>query len=266
MFVYSEELILAFCLSMLIGLLIGILIFILLTWISRHRASVRISTRPNQSSGAAGLRNLQGQLGSYRSNDFNLNSDSTSRAGLTLQRQTSVDPNELLGRSPSFQASTFRPPRKKGSDEKEDENQRALLHDTTAIDSVTDPYNMAQSESFWLGKGSLRGFLPTQTPPPAYDSVIHIFQETHTWFHMTVCALVLFCACTFMLVITAMFYVSAGWCLCFWSMRFSPILLCSSLTIDVPTNAGLIIIVYILLHANLIQTLCKYERIKSCNK
>ncbi|XP_060789088.1 myc target protein 1 homolog [Neoarius graeffei] len=175
-----EELILAFCLSMLIGLLIGILIFILLTWISRHRASVRISTRPNQSSGAAGLHNLHGQLGSYRNNSFNLNSESTSRAVLNLQRQTSVDPNEVLGRSPSFQASTFRPVRKKGSDEKEDENQRALRHDTTGTDSVTDPYNMGQSESFWLGKGSLRGFLPTQTPPPAYDSVIHIFQETHT--------------------------------------------------------------------------------------
>lgn len=179
MFLYSEELILAFCLSMLVGLLIGILIFILLTWISRHRASVRISTRPNQSSGAAGLRNVHGQLGVYRSNDFNLNSDSTSRAMLNLQRQTSVDPNEVLGRSPSFQASTFRPLRKKGSDEK-DENENALLHDTPGTDSVTDPYNMGQSESFWLGKGSLRGFLPTQTPPPAYDSVIHIFHETHT--------------------------------------------------------------------------------------
>ncbi|KAF7704501.1 myc target protein 1 homolog [Silurus meridionalis] len=175
-----EELILAFCLSMLVGLLIGILIFVLLTWILRHRASVRISTCPNPSSGTTGLRNLQGQHGIYRGNGFNLNNDGTSRAVLNLQRQTSVDPNELLGRSPSFQASTFRPLRKKGSDEKEDENQRALLHDTTGTDSVTDPYNMGQSESFWLGKGSLRGFLPAQTPPPAYDSVIHIFQETHT--------------------------------------------------------------------------------------
>ncbi|KAG7328384.1 hypothetical protein KOW79_008328 [Hemibagrus wyckioides] len=174
-----EELILAFCLSMLIGLLIGILIFILLTWISRHRASVRISTRPNPSSESDGLRIPHGQLGIYRSNGFNLNSDST-RAVLNLQRQTSVDPNEILGRSPSFQASTFRPPRKKRNDEKEDENERALLHDTNGTDSVTDPYNIGLSESFWLGKGSLRGFLPTQTPPPAYDSVIHIFQETHT--------------------------------------------------------------------------------------
>lgn len=175
--VYSEELILAFCLSMLVGLLIGILIFILLTWVSRRRVSVRISTSPNQSSGAARLRNLHGQLGIYRSNGFNLNSDGTSRAVLNLQRQTSVDPNEVLGRSPSFQASTFRPLRKKGSGEKEDENQKALLHDTTGTDSVTDPYNMGQSESFWLGKGSLRGFLPSQTPPPAYSSVIHIFKK-----------------------------------------------------------------------------------------
>uniref|UniRef100_A0A8B9LS53 Myc target 1b n=1 Tax=Astyanax mexicanus TaxID=7994 RepID=A0A8B9LS53_ASTMX len=176
-----KELTLAFCLSMLVGLLIGILIFIFMTWMSRRRASARITTRPSRWSRTARSRNRRSQRGAYNSNSFNLNSESTGRAMLNLDRQTSVDPNELLGRSPSFLASTFRPPTKKGSNETEDESQTALLHNTSGTNSpVTDPFNMGQSESFWLGKGSLRGYLPTQTPPPAYDSVIHMFQETHT--------------------------------------------------------------------------------------
>lgn len=176
-----EELTLAFCLSMLVGLLIGILIFIFMTWMSRRRASVRITTRPSRRSRAGRSRNLRSQRGVYNSNGFNLNSENTGRAMLNLHRQTSVDPNELLGRSPSFLASTFRPPPKKGSNKKDDESQTALLHNTSGTNSsVTDPCNTGQSESFWLGKGSLRGYLPTQTPPPAYDSVIHMFQETNT--------------------------------------------------------------------------------------
>ncbi|XP_066499863.1 myc target protein 1 homolog [Hoplias malabaricus] len=176
-----EELTLAFFLSMLVGLLIGILIFVFYTWMSRRRASVRITTRPNRWSRAARSRNLHGQMGLYSSNGFNLNSNSTGRTTLNLQRQTSVDPNELLGRSPSFQASTFRPLPKKSSNGPEDESQTILLHNTSKTNSlVRDPYTIGQSESFWLGKGSLRGYLPTQTPPPTYDSVIHMFEETHT--------------------------------------------------------------------------------------
>ncbi|XP_026867046.1 myc target protein 1 homolog [Electrophorus electricus] len=175
-----EELTLAFCLSMLVGLLIGILIFIFLTWMSRRRASVRITTHPKKQARSSRTGNTRTQLGLYRSNGFNLSSDGTDRTALNLQRQTSVDPNELLGQSPSFQASTFRPPKKKASSEITDENQGALLHNSTSTSpAATDPYNTSQSESFWLGKGTLRGFLPTQTPPPAYDSVIHVFQ-THT--------------------------------------------------------------------------------------
>ncbi|XP_051503273.1 myc target protein 1 homolog [Myxocyprinus asiaticus] len=165
-----EELILAFCLSILMGLLIGILIFLLLTWMSRRRASVKISRRQNQRSDSKSSRNQHCQLSHYKSHG-----EGVSRAILNLHRQTSVDPNELLGRSPSFQNSTFRPPLKKTnktSDEADDDNQAAL------IPNISDPFSTVPAESFWLGKGSLRGFLPRQTPPPAYDSVIHIFQES----------------------------------------------------------------------------------------
>ncbi|XP_016296489.1 myc target protein 1 homolog [Sinocyclocheilus anshuiensis] len=171
-----EELILAFCLSILIGLLIGILIFLLLTWMSRRSASVRITRRQTPSPESKGSRNQHCHLRHYKSHGFDKNSESAGRAVLSLHRQTSVDPNELLGRSPSFQNSTFRPPpkkTKKNSDETED-NQAALLP------NITDPFSAEPAESFWLGKGSLRGFLPRQTPPPAYDSVIHIFQESCT--------------------------------------------------------------------------------------
>ncbi|XP_016347978.1 myc target protein 1 homolog [Sinocyclocheilus anshuiensis] len=172
-----EELILAFCLSILIGLLIGILIFLLLTWMSRRRASVRITGCQNQSSESKGSHNQHCHLRHYKSHGFDKNTEYVGRAVLNLHRQTSVDPNELLGRSPSFQNSTFRPPPKKSNktgDETEDENQTALLP------NITDPFSAEPAESFWLGKGSLRGFLPRQTPPPAYDSVIHIFQEACT--------------------------------------------------------------------------------------
>ncbi|XP_067310816.1 myc target protein 1 homolog [Pseudorasbora parva] len=171
-----EELILAFCLSILMGLLIGILIFLLLTWMSRRRrVLVRITRRQSQSSESKGSRNQRCQLRHYKSHGFDKNSEYAGRAALNLHRQTSVDPNELLGRSPSFQNSTFRPPAKKTnktSEQTEDDNQAAL------IPNITDPFSTEPAESFWLGKGSLRGFLPRQTPPPAYDSVIHIFQET----------------------------------------------------------------------------------------
>ncbi|TRY83479.1 hypothetical protein DNTS_016220 [Danionella cerebrum] len=168
-----EELILAFCLSILIGLLIGILVFLLLTWMSRTRASVRITRHQTESSSSKDCCHLR----HYKSHGFDKNCEHSGRAVLNLHRQTSVDPNELLGRSPSFQNSTFRPPvkkTKKTSDETEEDNQVAL------IPNITDPYSREPAESFWLGKGSLRGFLPRQTPPPAYDSVIHIFQQTST--------------------------------------------------------------------------------------
>lgn len=147
---------------------------------SRRRASVRITRPQTQSSESKGSRNQHCHLRHYKSHGFDKNSEYAGRTVLNLHRQTSVDPNELLGRSPSFQNSTFRPPpkkTKKTGDETEDDNQAALLP------NITDPFSAEPAESFWLGKGSLRGFLPRQTPPPAYDSVIHIFQESCTWLH-----------------------------------------------------------------------------------
>uniref|UniRef100_A0A9J7Y0D6 Myc target 1b n=1 Tax=Cyprinus carpio carpio TaxID=630221 RepID=A0A9J7Y0D6_CYPCA len=138
-----EELILAFCLSILIGLLIGILIFLLLTWMSRRRASVRITGCQNQSSESRGSRNQHCLLRHYKSHGFDKNSEYVGRVVLNLHRQTSVDPNELLGRSPSFQNSTFRPPPKKSNktgNETEDENKTAL------IPNITDPFSAEPAE------------------------------------------------------------------------------------------------------------------------
>lgn len=173
---HPEELILAFCLSILMGLLIGILIFLLLTWMSRRRASVHITRRQNQHEDSKSSQNQLCHLNHYKRYGFDKNSEGAGRTVLNLHRQTSVDPNEILGRSPSFQNSTFRPPKKvkKTNDDADDDNQEAL------IPNITDPFSTVPAESFWLGKGSLRGFLPRQTPPPAYDSVIHIFQESST--------------------------------------------------------------------------------------
>ncbi|XP_030625076.1 myc target protein 1 homolog [Chanos chanos] len=174
-----EELILAFCLSILVGLLLGILVFILLTWMSRQRASLRITRRSKQASRTKNSNNSL-NLGLYRSNGFSRNSDSLGSPVLNLHRQTSIDPADPLGRTPSFQASTFRPLHKNNktkSDENDDGNKRSS---PSNVNMAMDPFDSVPAESFWLGKGSLRGFLPKQTPPPAYDSVIHMFQETST--------------------------------------------------------------------------------------
>ncbi|XP_024293738.1 myc target protein 1 homolog [Oncorhynchus tshawytscha] len=191
------NLVLAFCLSMLLGLLIGALIYILLTWLSRRRASTRITMRPKQQHRSATSQRSRNPIancqGLYRSTVFDRHSDnSLGRGILSLYRQPSVEPVGPLGKKTSSGSSTFRPV-PKGSRmgqgdgaEGDTNNQDTLpLHDTTAnnssaVDTASLMPNQPQRNSFWLGNSSLKGFLPTQTPPPTYDSVINAFQETCT--------------------------------------------------------------------------------------
>ncbi|CAB1331259.1 unnamed protein product [Coregonus sp. 'balchen'] len=194
----AGNLVLAFCLSMLMGLLFGALIYILLTWLSRRRASTRITRRPKQQHRSATSQHLYNpmanRLGLYRSTVFDRRSDNSLGGGgiLSLYRQPSVEPVGPLGKKTSSGASTFRPV-PKGSRmgqgdgaEGDTNNQDTLpLHDTTAtnssaVDTASLMPAQPQRNSFWLGNSSLKGFLPTQTPPPTYDSVINAFQETCT--------------------------------------------------------------------------------------
>ncbi|XP_041710140.2 myc target protein 1 homolog isoform X2 [Coregonus clupeaformis] len=183
---------------MLVGLLIGALIYILLTWLLRRRASARITRRPKQQHRSATSQHshnfMASRLGLYRNPVFDRRSDNSLGGGgiLSLYRQPSVEPVGPLGKKPSSGASTFRPVPKgsrlgQGDGAEGDiNNQDTLpLHDTTATNSsAADSASLMpaqpQRNSFWLGNSSLKGFLPTQTPPPTYDSVIHAFQEACT--------------------------------------------------------------------------------------
>ncbi|XP_028251715.1 myc target protein 1 homolog [Parambassis ranga] len=164
------DMILAFCLSVLVGLLLGALIYILLTWASRRRATARITRRSKKKSATSQSHDPAGsQLGLYRS------------TFLSVYRQPSLEPVGPLGSKPSSETSTFRPLAKKSrpSLDMGDDTQVTMSEDAAASsDSASLVPN--KRHSFWLGGNGLKGYLPSHTPPPAYDSVIHAFEETCT--------------------------------------------------------------------------------------
>ncbi|XP_061552731.1 myc target protein 1 homolog [Phycodurus eques] len=162
----SGDLILAFCLSVLVGLLLGALVYVLLTWASRRRASARISRRSREKPGKSSPTQIppDGQLGLYRS------------TFLGVYRQPSLEPVGPLGSKPGPETSTFRPlPGKGGPEMGEDTEASSPEVSTRSAYPVPN-----KRHSFWLGGNGLKGFLPSQTPPPAYNSVIHAFQESCT--------------------------------------------------------------------------------------
>ncbi|KAM9341006.1 myc target protein 1 homolog [Symphorus nematophorus] len=164
------DMILAFCLSVLVGLLLGALVYVLLTWASRRQATAKITRRSKKKSGTSQTNNpMSGQLGLYRS------------TFLSVYRQPSLEPVGPLGSKPGQETSTFRPVRKKsraGLDMGEDT--QVNVSEDTAASSDSASLVPNKRHSFWLGNNGLKGFLPSNTPPPAYDSVIHAFEETCT--------------------------------------------------------------------------------------
>ncbi|XP_076013665.1 myc target protein 1 homolog [Genypterus blacodes] len=158
------DMILAFCLSVLVGLLLGALIYVLLTWASRRRATARITRRSKNKSGTSQTPN---PMGLYRS------------TFLSVYRQPSLEPVGPLGSKPSTEASTFRPLRSRaGADTQEmGADTEITMPDDTAASTSSDSASLVPNKrhSFWLGSNGLKGFLP-----PAYDSVIHAFEETCT--------------------------------------------------------------------------------------
>ncbi|XP_040916875.1 myc target protein 1 homolog [Toxotes jaculatrix] len=166
------DMILAFCLSVLVGLLLGALIYVLLTWASRRRATARITRRSKKKSRTSQTHDpMSSPMGLYRS------------TFLSVHRQPSLEPVGPLGSKPGAETSTFRPlPKKNRADlEMGEDTQVSMPEDTAALNS-SDSASLVPNKrhSFWLGSNGLKGFLPSQTPPPAYDSVIHAFEETCT--------------------------------------------------------------------------------------
>lgn len=165
--------ILAFCLSVLVGLLLGALVYVLLTWASRRQATARITRRSKKRSTTSQANNpMSNQMGLYRS------------TFLSVYRQPSLEPVGPLGSKPGLETSTFRPAKKSRPALDMGEDTEVIMpEDTAASNSESDSASLVPNKrhSFWLGNNGLKGFLPSQTPPPAYDSVIHAFEETCTW-------------------------------------------------------------------------------------
>lgn len=166
-----DDMILAFCLSMLVGLLLGAMVYVLLTWASRRQATARITRRSKKRSGASQSNPMSNQMGLYRS------------TFLSVYRQPSLEPVGPLGSKPGVETSTFRPVPKRNRPvlDMGEDTQVAEAEDMAASNS-SDSASLVPNKrhSFWLGSNGLKGFLPSQTPPPAYDSVIHAFAETCT--------------------------------------------------------------------------------------
>uniref|UniRef100_A0A8C5G269 Myc target 1b n=1 Tax=Gouania willdenowi TaxID=441366 RepID=A0A8C5G269_GOUWI len=166
------DMILAFCLSILVGLMLGALVYVLLTWASRRKATAKITRRTKKKSRPQRTQDSTGsQLGLYRS------------TFLSVYRQPSLEPVGPLGSKPTAETSTFRPLSKKSRPclDMGEDTQVDLPEDTTASNS-SDSTSLVPNKrhSFWLGGNGLKGFLPSQTPPPPYNTVIHAFEETCT--------------------------------------------------------------------------------------
>ncbi|KAJ8270591.1 hypothetical protein GJAV_G00116850, partial [Gymnothorax javanicus] len=183
-------LILAFCLSMVVGLLIGSLIYFAMTWMSRRRASASITRRPPRQPRYSAHSPLHSRSAFSRSSSGGYDrrsNNSLASAAFSFHRQASEDlADPPGGRKNSFRASTFHPLiqcSQIARDAEEGSESTLPLTPTgrpTTNNANTDEASTpARPDSFW-SNSSLRGFHATQTPPPAYESVIRAFQETRT--------------------------------------------------------------------------------------
>ncbi|XP_012696740.2 myc target protein 1 homolog [Clupea harengus] len=214
-----RDLILAFCLSMVVGLLLGALVYMVLTWMSRRQASAsitrRASSRPSRSTTAArSASSPRSRPGFHRSSSSGYDrrsNNSLASAAFSFHRQGSSPPDQadaLLGRKSSFRASTFHPLLQVSQIAREAEEggghqtprTLTLTRTPTTLSAVntssasTSPSaskprpgsassppsaSKPRPDSFW-GNSGLRIPHPSQTPPPAYESIIRAYQETCT--------------------------------------------------------------------------------------
>ncbi|XP_007253960.2 myc target protein 1 homolog [Astyanax mexicanus] len=194
-----RDLILAFCLSMVVGLVLGALVYLTLTWMSRRRASATITRLPSSRSFRSSSSSPRSRAAfSRHSSAYDRRSNnSLASAAFSFHRQASCssptgDQADLLGRKSSFRASTFHPLLQCSQIAREAEegsqgslprtptltnNPTTTTGSTTTVSSmVTPPRARPRPDSFW-GNSGMRGI---QTPPPAYESIIRAYQETCT--------------------------------------------------------------------------------------
>ncbi|KAM9355489.1 myc target protein 1 homolog [Pholidichthys leucotaenia] len=183
----AVPLIIAFCVSVAVGLLLGALVYVVMTWLSRRKAgSASITRRPPRHSHMSN----RNRPGFNRNSSYDRRSNnSLVSAAFSFHRQAST-PDQLdpVGHKSSFRASTFHPLLQCSQIAREaEEGSQTTLPRTPILtmssgsaQTATQPAATPPSpKSFW-GNNGLRGFNATQTPPPAYDSIIRAYQETRT--------------------------------------------------------------------------------------
>ncbi|XP_064190508.1 myc target protein 1 homolog [Anguilla rostrata] len=155
-----DSLILAFCLSMLVGLLMGALIYIFLTWLSRRKASARITRRSRASSTSSPPHN---RFGLFRHS-----------GAFGFYRESSLDPSESPGHKPLFRATPYHPPLAIDQAEGDDGAPAASPTATASAPARVPPVRLS---SFRSDRDPPRGPRAVQTPPPPYESVLLAFEE-----------------------------------------------------------------------------------------
>ncbi|KAL0967790.1 hypothetical protein UPYG_G00256980 [Umbra pygmaea] len=181
-------LVIAFCVSIAVGILFGALVYVVLTWMSRRRAgSISITRRPPRPPRTS-PRTRQG-FNRNSSYDRRSNNSLISAAFSFHRPASSTDQADLFSHKSSFRASTFHPLLQCSQIAREaEEGSQTTLPRTPTLSSSAGSAHQAPApagstpprpELFW-GSSSLRGVHATQTPPPAYESIIRAYQETCT--------------------------------------------------------------------------------------
>ncbi|XP_060609580.2 myc target protein 1 [Anolis sagrei] len=178
---FWNQIIIAFSVSMVIGLIIGAIIWSLLTCLSSRRASAHISQWSTSSSNRhfrASHGSAVTRPGFYRNSSCERRSN-LSLASLTFQRQASLEQTNSYPRKSSFRASTFHPFLQCSPLPVETESQLITLVPTSTTTTLTgSSTNTLSHPDFHWSNNSLRVCHSTQTPPPAYDSIIKAFPDS----------------------------------------------------------------------------------------
>ncbi|KFO87677.1 Myc target protein 1, partial [Buceros rhinoceros silvestris] len=163
-----EQITIAFTVSMVVGLVIGGIIWALFTCLSRRRASAHISQGSSSAfsrrSRPSSQGHTTGRTGFYRNSSCERRSK-LSLASLTLKS--------------SFRASTFHPFLQCPPLPVETNSQLITLTPTntttTLVGSTTN--SLSRPEFHW-SNNNLRICHSTQTPPPAYETIIKAFPDS----------------------------------------------------------------------------------------
>ncbi|XP_069708190.1 myc target protein 1 [Phaenicophaeus curvirostris] len=179
---FWEQITIAFTVSMVVGLVIGGIIWVLFTCLSRRRASAHISQGTSSAfsrrSRPSSPGHTTGRTGFYRNSSCERRSN-LSLASLTFQRQASLEQANSFPRKSSFRASTFHPFLQCPPLPVETNSQLITLTPTntttTLVGSTTN--SLSRPEFHW-SNNTLRICHSTQTPPPAYETIIKAFPDS----------------------------------------------------------------------------------------